>query len=173
MKREEKQQVVAEVTEVARKATGLFFTDFAGLTVEQITELRREFRKAGVQYRVAKNTLIRKALENVGGYDAVLDRLTGPTGVAFAFDDPAAPAKIIQKFREKNEKFSLKVCVIERQVFEGSQLAELAKMPTRKEIIATLVATMQAPLAAVGGLINSLLADTVSVIGEVERKRAA
>ena len=151
----------------------MFFTDFAGLTVEQITELRREFRKAGVQYRVAKNTLIRKALENVGGYDAVLDRLVGPTGVAFAFDDPAAPAKIIQKFREKYEKFALKVCVIEHQVFEGSQLADLARMPTRKEIIASLVATMQAPLAAVNSLIAGFLVNTVSVIGEVERKRAA
>jgi large subunit ribosomal protein L10 len=173
MKREEKEQIIAEVTEVAKRATGIFFTDFTGLTVEQVTDLRREFRKSGIQYRVAKNTLIRKALETVGGYDPVFDRLVGPTGVAFAFEDPIAPAKIIQKFAEKHHKLSLKVCVIEKQVYDGSKLADLAKMPSRKEIIASLLGTFQAPVVAIPSLINSLLGDVVNVIGEVERKKAA
>ena len=115
MKRSEKEQIIAEVAEVAGRARGMFFTDFSGLTVEQATELRREFRKSGIDYRVVKNTLIRKALERVGGYDRVFDRLVGPTGVAFAYDDPVAPAKIIQKFAEKHKKLSLKVCVIEQR----------------------------------------------------------
>ncbi len=71
MKRSEKEQIVAEVAEIAGRARGMFFTDFTGLTVEQATELRREFRKSGVQYRVVKNTLIQKALEQVTGYDKV------------------------------------------------------------------------------------------------------
>jgi large subunit ribosomal protein L10 len=173
MKREEKEEIVAEVTEIARRSSGLFFTDFTGLTVEQVTELRREFRKSGIQYRVAKNTLIRKALESIGGYDAVFDRLAGPTGVAFAFEDPMAPAKIIQKFSDKHNKLALKICVIEKQVYDGSRLADLARMPSRKEIIASLLGTFQAPVAAIPSLINSLLGDVVSVIGEVERKKAA
>jgi large subunit ribosomal protein L10 len=173
MKREEKEEIVAEVTEIARRSSGLFFTDFTGLTVEQVTELRREFRKSGIQYRVAKNTLIRKALESIGGYDAVFDRLAGPTGVAFAFEDPIAPAKIIQKFSDKHNKLTLKICVIEKQVYDGSRLADLAKMPSRKEIIASLLGTFQAPVVAIPSLINSLLGDVVSVIGEVERKKAA
>jgi large subunit ribosomal protein L10 len=173
MKREEKEEIVAEVTEIARRSSGLFFTDFTGLTVEQVTELRREFRKSGIQYRVAKNTLIRKALESIGGYDAVFDRLAGPTGVAFAFEDPMAPAKIIQKFSDKHNKLALKICVIEKQVYDGSRLADLAKMPSRKEIIASLLGTFQAPVVAIPSLINSLLGDVVSVIGEVERKKAA
>jgi large subunit ribosomal protein L10 len=173
MKREEKEEIVAEVTEIARRSSGLFFTDFTGLTVDQVTELRREFRKSGIQYRVAKNTLIRKALESIGGYDAVFDRLAGPTGVAFAFEDPIAPAKIIQKFSDKHNKLTLKICVIEKQVYDGSRLADLAKMPSRKEIIASLLGTFQAPVVAIPSLINSLLGDVVSVIGEVERKKAA
>jgi large subunit ribosomal protein L10 len=173
MKREEKEEIVAEVTEIARRSSGLFFTDFTGLTVEQVTELRREFRKSGIQYRVAKNTLIRKALESIGGYDAVFDRLAGPTGVAFAFEDPMAPAKIIQKFSDKHNKLALKICVIEKQVYDGSRLADLARMPSHKEIIASLLGTFQAPVAAIPSLINSLLGDVVSVIGEVERKKAA
>ncbi|MGH9427511.1 MAG: 50S ribosomal protein L10, partial [Terriglobia bacterium] len=111
MKRSEKEQIVTEVTEVVSRARGMFFTDFSGLTVEQATELRREFRKSGVEYRVVKNTLIQKALESATGYDKVYDKLTGPTGVAFAFDDPVAPAKIIRRFSEKHSKLSLKVCV--------------------------------------------------------------
>jgi large subunit ribosomal protein L10 len=173
MKKEQKEQIVAEVTEVARRANGVFLTDFSGLTVGQMTDVRREFRKSGIEYRVAKNTLIRKALESIGGYDTVFDRLVGPTGVAFAFEDPMAPARIIQKFSEKHHKLSLKVCVIERQVFDGSRLAELAKMPSRKEIIASLLGTFEAPVSAFPSLINSLLSDVVGVIGEVERKKAA
>ncbi len=173
MKRSEKEEIVAEVADVARRASGLFFTDFTGLTVEQITELRREFRKSGVQYRVAKNTLIRKALQSLGGYDRIADRLVGPTGVAFAFDDPVAPAKIIQKFREKFETLSLKVCVIEKEVYDGGRLADIARMPTRKEMMASIAGSIASPLTGVPVVIQAVMRDLVSVIGEIEKKKAA
>jgi large subunit ribosomal protein L10 len=173
MKRSEKEQIVTEVTEVASRASGLFFTDFTGLTVEQATELRREFRKSGVEYRVAKNTLVRKALENLTGYDKVYDRLVGPTGVAFAFDDAVAPAKIIKKFSDKHGKLGLKVCVIEKQVYDGARLDDLAKLPTRKELMAGVLGTIQSPLAGVPTVLNAVLRDLVSVIDEVGKKKAA
>ncbi len=173
MKRSEKEEIVAEVAEIARRASGMFFTDFTGLTVEQITELRREFRKSGVQYRVAKNTLIRKALQGLGGYDGVSDRLVGPTGVAFAFDDPVAPAKIIQKFREKYNRLSLKICVIEQGVYGGETLADIARMLTRKEMMASIAGSIQAPLAGVPAVIQAVLRDLVSLVGEIEKKKAA
>src|ERR1041385_4734543 len=137
MKRSEKEQILAEVTERVARAKSMFFADFTGITVEQVNELRREFRKSNVDYRVVKNTLARKALESVTGYDKVLDQLVGPTAIAFSYDDPVAPAKIIKKFREKNEKLKVKVCVLEKQVFDGKQLDELAKLPTRGEMIAS------------------------------------
>jgi large subunit ribosomal protein L10 len=173
MERKEKEQIVADVVGLVAGTSGMFFTDFSGLTVEQMTDIRREFRKAGVEYRVAKNTLIRKALEQVGGYDALRDRLVGPTGVAFAYDDPVAPARIIQKFAEKHNKLSLKVCVIEQQVYDGSALADIARMPTRKDMMAAIVGSIQAPLAGVPTVINALMRDLVSVIGEIEKKKAA
>lgn len=173
MKREEKEQIVAEVAGTVRRAHGMFFTDFSGLTVGQATELRREFFKAGVDYRVVKNTLIQKALEQVSGYDTVFDRLAGPTGVAFAFDDPVAPAKIIQKFSDKHGKLSLKVCVLDQQVYDGIKLKELASLPTRKEMMAAILGSVQAPLAGVPTVINAVLRDLVSVIGEIEKKKAA
>jgi large subunit ribosomal protein L10 len=173
MKRSEKEEIVAEVAETAGKAHGMFFTDFTGLTVEQATELRREFRKSGVDYRVVKNTLIRKALERVTGYDKVYEKLAGPTGIAFAFDDPVIPAKIIQKFSEKHNKLSLKVCVLEKEVYDGKKLGELAKLPSRKEIMASVLGTIQSPLAGVPTVINAVLRDLVSVVSEIEKKKAA
>ena len=173
MKRSEKDQVVSEVAEIAGRASGLFFTDFAGLTVEQANELRREFRKSGIDYKVVKNTLIQKALERVTGFDKVYPRLVGPTGVAFAFDDPIAPARIIKKFSEKHSKLSLKICVVEKEVFDGARLDELARMPSRKDMIAGIIGCIQSPMAGVPAVINAVLRDLVSVIGEIERKKAA
>ena len=173
MKRSEKEEIVTEVSGLVGRAKGMFFTDFTGLTVEQATELRREFRKSGIEYKVVKNTLIRKALEQATGYDAVYDRLAGPTGVAFAYDDPVAPAKIIQKFREKHSKLSLKICVVEKEVFDGARLDELARMPSRKDMIAGIIGSIQSPMAGVPTVINAVLRDLVSVIGEIERKKAA
>lgn len=173
MKREEKEQIIAGVAQEVGKAKGLFFTNFSGLTVEEATELRREFRKSGIGYRVVKNTLIQKALESVTGYDRVYPKLVGPTGVAFAYDDPVAPAKIIRKFAEKHKKLSLKVCVFEQEVFDGSRLDELAKLPTRKEVMAAVLGSVEAPLAGVPGVLQAVVRDLVSVIGEIEKKKAA
>ncbi len=173
MNKSEKEQAVAEIQESVSKAQGMFFTDFAGINVEQMTELRREFRKSGIEYKVVKNTLAKKALQNVSGYDKVFDKLVGPTGIAFAFDDPAAPAKIIQKFQEKNEKFKLKVCVIEKQVYDGSRLKELASMPTRAEIVAGILGSLNSPISGVVGVLNAVVRDVVGVLDAIEKKKAA
>ena len=101
------------------------------------------------------------------------DRLAGPTGVAFAYEDPVVPARIIQKFAEKHKRLSLKVCVIERQVFEGSRLAELAKLPSRKEVMAAILGSVQAPLAGVPTVVNALMRDIVSIVDEISQKKAA
>jgi large subunit ribosomal protein L10 len=173
MKRSEKEQIIAEVAETAGRAQGIFFADFTGLTVEEATELRREFRKSGVDYRVVKNTLIRKALENIAGYDKVQNLLVGPTGVAFAYDDAVIPAKIIKKFNEKHKKLTLKVCILERQVYDGSKLDDLAKLPSHKEVIAGILGCIESPIAGVPNVIAAVLRDVVSLIGEIEKKKAA
>jgi len=173
MKRSEKDQIIAEVKEKAGRAKGLFFADFTGITVEEVNELRREFRKSKIDYQVVKNSLARKALESVGGYDTVLDRLERPTAIAFSYDDPVAPAKIMKKFRTKNEKLVVKVCVIEKQVFEGSRLDEIAKLPTRNELIAGILGSLQAPMTGVVGAINAVMRDIVSIVDQIEKKKAA
>ncbi|HLX12482.1 MAG TPA: 50S ribosomal protein L10 [Bacteroidota bacterium] len=173
MKRSEKEQIVAEVTEQLKLAKSMFFADFTGITVEQINELRREFRKSNIDYRVVKNTLARKALESVGGYDTVTPKLSGPTAIAIGYDDPVAPAKIIKKFREKHSKLDVKACVIEHQVFEGSQLDMLAKLPSRAEMIAGILGSIQAPISGVVGAISAVMRDLVYVVDAIEKKKAA
>ena len=173
MNRSDKEAIVAEVVDKASRAAAMYFADFSGLTVGEATELRREFRKAGVEYRVVKNTLARKALEQVTGYDAVYDKLVGPTGIAFSYDDAIAPAKIIKKFSEKSGKLKLKVAVLEKQVFDGSQLDQLSKLPGRAELMAGVVGSIHAPISGIVGAIGALARDLVNVIDAIEKKKAA
>ncbi|MEK6754567.1 MAG: 50S ribosomal protein L10 [Bacteroidota bacterium] len=173
MNRSDKESIVAEVAEKVSRATAMYFADFTGLTVEEETELRREFRKAGIEYRVVKNTLAKKALERVSGYDRVYDKLVGPTGIAFSYDDAVAPARIIKKFKEKSGKLALKAAVLEKQVFDGSQLDQLSKLPTRKDLMAGVVGSLQAPIAGIVGAIAAVMRDLVYVIDAIEKKKQA
>jgi len=173
MKRSEKEEIISSVSDQLGRAQGMFFTDFTGLTVEEVTELRRDFHKSGIDYKVVKNTLIQKAMEAAGGYDKVFDVLVGPTAVAFANEDPVAPAKIIQKFSQKHKKLSLKACLVEKQYYEGSKLAEIASIPGRKDLMAGIVGSIQSPLAGVPTVLNAVMRDLVSVFGEIEKKKAA
>lgn len=173
MKRSEKEAIIAEVAEKASRAVAIYFADFSKITVAEETELRREFRKNGVEYTVVKNTLIRKALEQLQGYDHVFDKLVGPTGVAFSYDDPSVPAKVIKKFSEKAGKLSLKAAVIEKQVYDGSKLDQLASMPSRKDIIASILGSVQAPASGIVNAVNAVLRDLVLVLDAIEKKKAA
>ncbi len=138
MTREEKTQVVAELKEVIDRASGMYFTDFEGMTVEQTTRLRSELRKAGLSFKVAKNTLIRRALDDSGQLtDELKKALVRQTGVAFGFDDPVAPARILKDFIEKNQdKPSLKIAILEGQVYPGKDLKKVAALPTKKDVMA-------------------------------------
>jgi large subunit ribosomal protein L10 len=173
MKRSEKEAIIAEVAEKAARAVAMYFADFSKLTVAEETELRREFRKSGVEYNVVKNTLARKALQQLTGYDRVYDKLVGPTGIAFSYDDPSTPAKIIKKYSEKLGKFKLKAAVIEKQVYDATRLNELANMPSRKDMIAAILGSLQAPASGIVGAINAVARDLVYVLDAIEKKKAA
>ncbi|MGD1045207.1 MAG: 50S ribosomal protein L10 [Bacteroidota bacterium] len=172
MKRSEKEAIIAEVVEKAARAVAMYFADFSKLTVAEETELRREFRKSSVEYTVVKNTLARKALEQLSGYDRVFDKLVGPTGIAYSYNDPSAPAKIIRKFSEKTGKLKLKIAVVEKQVYDATKLEQLANMPTRKEIIAAILGSLNAPASGIVGAVNAVARDLVYIIDAIEKKAA-
>ena len=173
MNRNEKTDVVSEVKETIEKSTAVFLTDYSGVNVEDINDIRNQFRKEGVKYKVFKNTLFKRALQESGKYEKLADHLIGMTGFAFADDNPVAPAKIIKKYFDKNNKLSLKACYIENEFFDGSKLNELANLPSKNELIASIMGSLEAPASGIVGAINAVFRDLVSVVDEISKKKAA
>jgi large subunit ribosomal protein L10 len=177
MNKKQKELTVSEIKEKLDKASSLYFTDFTGLTVEQTNELRDEFYNAKVDYRVIKNTLIKKALEQstntkfTGQIDKLVESLEGPTGVVFAYDDPVSPAKIIKKFFEKLEKPKLKIALVESVAYDKSKLNELASLPTKPEIISSIIGSLHAPISGIVHAINAVIRDLASIVEEVAKKK--
>jgi large subunit ribosomal protein L10 len=172
MTRDEKTQAIAELTEIISGASSIYFTDYKGLTVAQATELRNNFRKEGVQYKVAKNTLIRRALADKGisgdQYDATL---TGQTALAFGFEDPAAPARVLKEFIGKNEKLQFKLAWLDGSIFDAKQLNTLAALPTKKDLMASIVGSLQAPMSGIVGVLGALQRDLVYLMDAIEKQK--
>jgi len=171
--KEKKQAVVADLVERIKGAASLYFVDFTGMTVADDQAFRRELREKSAVMRVAKNTLILRALTEVGGYTIEESKLFGQTGVIFGADDAIAPAKVIRKYFEKGEKPKLKFAIIEGQSFDGSQLKQVAELPTREDMIAGIVGSIHAPISGIHGAINAVMRDVAMLVEEVARKQAA
>lgn len=173
MNRKEKSDIVSEVKEMIDNSTGIFLTNYSGNNVEDISDLRTAFRKEGVKYKVFKNTLFKRALEETGKYDKLSDHLVGMTGFAFASENPIAPAKIIKKYIDNNKKLSLKGCYVEDEYFDGSELNKLASIPSKNELVASILGSIMAPASGIVGAINAVMRDLVSVIDEISKTKAA
>ncbi len=161
---------VAEINENLSKAKSVFLTDFTGLTVEEVTRLRKEFRKANVKYLVVKNTLARISAKELG-YDKIIPYLQGPTGIAIAFDDPVAPVRIIYDFRKDKEKPAIKAAWLEGQLLNRQEAEEIRNIPPREVLLAQLLGTMKAPLTNFVGGLQSLLTKLVLVINAIKDKK--
>ena len=153
MNRTEKEQLVSELKEKLEGATALYYTDFTGLNVKRMTDLRRRLRKANVEYVVIKNTLALRAVNESG---LVGERLRGPTGLVVA-RDPVAAAKVITDFaKENDQKPAVKGGVFEGKQIDKAQVTKLASMPSREQMLAELGAGLQSPMAAFVGALNGL-----------------
>ena len=154
MKRNEKEQLVSELTDKLKGASAVYYTDFTGLNVKRMTELRRRLRKAGVEYVVIKNTLALRAVNESG---LVADRLKGPTGLVIT-SDPVTAAKLVTDFaKENDQKPAVKGGMFEGRALDVAQVKQLASMPSREQMLADLGAGFQAPMAAFVGALNGLL----------------
>ena len=154
MNRTDKQKIVSDLAEKLKSAQALYYTDFTGLNVKRMTELRRRLRKAGVEYLVIKNTLALRAVNESG---LVADRLKGPTGLVIA-KDPVAAAKLVTDFaKENDQKPTVKGGMFEGQALDAEQVKKLASMPSREQMLSELGAGFQAPMAAFVGALNGLL----------------
>ncbi len=173
MNKNEKSEVISEVRELIDGSSALYLTNYSGITVSEITTLRNELRKAGVTYKVIKNTLFERALKESGKYGKLEDYLTGMTGYAFASSNPVAPAKIIKKYNDSSKKFELKACYVEGQFYDGSRLSELATLPSKEEIIAGILGSLNSPASGVVGAISAVFRDLVSVVDQISQREAA
>lgn len=154
MKRAEKEQLVIDLKDKLQGAKSLYYTDFTGLNVKRMTELRRRLKRAGVDYVVIKNTLALRAVNESG---LVGERLRGPTGLVMGAD-PVAAAKVLTDFaKEFEQKPSVKGGLLEGKAIDSAQVKQLASLPSREQMLAELGAGLQSPLAAFAGALNGLL----------------
>lgn len=146
MERPQKDAVIKTVKEKFARMSSAVFLDFKGLNVDAVTKLRDQFRKSGVEYRVVKNTLVHHAIKEHAWAKSLDKSLAGMTGIAWSYEDPSAAAKVIKAFRKDNEKLKVKAGLIEGQVLSPDAVeSQLATMPGKNELRATLLATLQAP----------------------------
>jgi len=176
--RDAKSAQIADVKGKFDKMTSAVFVDYKGMTVETATKLRNNFRKAGVEYKVVKNTLVKHALKGQPFADKLNDVLVGMTGIAWSYEDPSAAAKVLKAFKkdegEAGEKLGIKAGVMDGQIFDGKAVENsLATMPGKDELRAMLLATMQAPLQQFVQQLNAPAQNFVYVLAAQEAAKSA
>lgn len=172
--RDQKAVLIDEIAEQLDDASIIYVTNFSGLTVQQSNALRGRFRKANVDYRVCKNTLLQLALDRVGDLGELEAYLSGPTAIAFS-SDPAMPARIIKDFHEDEEleRPELKAAFIEGDLYEADQLDALAALKSREELIGDILSLLLAPAQNIAGALQgpgSTLAGAIQRLAEREEE---
>ena len=142
---EQKKAVVAEVADVAKVALAAVAVEYRGITVEEMTDLRVKARENGVYLKVAKNTLVARAVEGTE-FECMQGSLTGPLLLAFSMEDPGAAARLIKDYAKSNDKIVTKLVVVGGEVYDASELGRLSSLPTYDQAIAILMGVMKAPV---------------------------
>ena len=166
--KEEKQVAVDVIRENLQNAQVSVLTDYRGLTVAELTELRKKFREADVEFRVVKNTLTWRAAQEIG-LQELEGYLEGPTAIAFGMSDPVAPAKLISDFAKVHKNLEIKAGVLEGNVISFEKVKALAELPSKEQLLAQVASVMQAPIS---GLVNVLQAPIRNLVYAVDALRA-
>ena len=168
MKRNDKEQLVRELKEKLEGSTALYYTDFTGLNVKALTDLRRKLKKGGMEYVVIKNTLALRAVNESG---LTGTRLSGPTGLVIG-RDPVAAAKVLTEFAKTNEQRpGIKGGLLDGRAIEAGQFKRLASLPSREQMLADLGAGLQSPLAAFAGALSGLMYMFVGALDALKTQR--
>ncbi|HEX9861166.1 MAG TPA: 50S ribosomal protein L10 [Nitrospirota bacterium] len=178
MNKEQKQEIVKELHDKFGSAKAAILTDFKGLTVAEVTEFRSELRKANIEYKVVKNTLAKLAASGTSA-EKLGSHLNGPTGIVLGYEDPVAPAKAVMEFLKKMElakkqdKFSVKVGIIEGSLASADQLKAIASLPSRVELLSNMAAGFQAPASKMARLLSATVARMGYALTALKDKKTA
>lgn len=171
MLRNEKEAAVAEIKERFGRMSSAVFLDYSGMNVEEVSKLRDQFRAKGVEYKVVKNTLVKKALAAEPWAEGLDSVLKGMTGVAWSFEEPSAAARVVNDFVKDNEKLKVKAGLLEGSVLSAKAVTDqLAKLPSKDEARATLLATLMAPAQTFVRLLNAPAQQLVLVLNAKQNK---
>lgn len=171
MNRSDKEAFVEEFRERLEQATVVYLTDFSGLDVKSMTVLREQLRENGAEYVVAKNRLVRRAMEGTDLPD-LGDSLTGPTGVVFGHDDVVAAAKVLTEFaKDHDDRPAFKLGILDNKILDGAQLDRLAKLPPKDQLLAELAGALQAPMAALAGAMEGKLQEMAGLLDALKAKQ--
>jgi len=170
MARPEKVAAVAEVKEKLVAAKGSVFTDYRGLKVHELAELRRNLRVSGVEYKVYKNTLTKIAIKDIG-LDGLSEFLEGPTAIAFSVDDPVIAAKLLNDFSKEHDSLKLKAGVVEGEIMDAAGIKAVAILPSREELVARLVSMLQAPVSNFVYMLNGPLSSFAAVLNRIKESK--
>lgn len=173
MKLEEKKRITAEVAAQLDAAHTIYLTDFTGLDVQSMNELRDRLAAEGLQYRVVKNTLMRRALEGVDLPD-ISEHLAGPTGLLLGGEDPVVPAKAVVEFaRENEDRPTVKIGIVERRIVTSEAVGRLAELPPRDELLGSIAGSLTASVGGIVGILEGLIRDIAHMVEEVAKGREA
>lgn len=172
MQMAQKQEVVADLSAKLSKAKCLYLTDFTGLDVAAITELRRRLTIAGVEYVVVKNTLARRALTG-GPYEGLTEHLAGPNAFALSDEDVVTAAKILTEFARERERPQIRAGAVEGRVVSIEEIRRIAELPPREQLLAQVVGTMAAPIAGLVYTLSGLLSKFVRTVDAVREQKQA
>ena len=167
MARPEKEAAVQEVAEILEKAKSVFINDFQGLNVEKMGELRQKCREASVGYRVVKNTLARLAVQKVGR-DEIVKYLEGPSAIAYSFDDPSAPARILSEFAKAEEKPIIKASLFEGIFYGQDRIRDIATLPSKEVLLVNIVRGFNAPIQGLAGVLSGILLKFIRTLNAVK-----
>lgn len=163
---------VSELTNLFKNMKGLVLVDNKGLTVAQVTQLRNKLRAGNVRFKMAKNSLIALSMKMAGHDVSAIDRLlVGPTMVAFGMADPVAPAKILSDFIKDNDKLVIKGGFLDGRLLTPADVTELSKLPSKEQLIARMLGSMQAPATNLVYALNATVAKVVHAFSAIQRKK--
>lgn len=170
MARPEKVQAVQEIAEKLKQSQGVVLVDYRGLNVKAMTELRAKLREAGVELKVVKNTLTSRAAQAIEleGLDPYLE---GPTAAAFGFDDPVAAAKVLSDFAKSHEALQLKAGVLNGKVIDADEVAALAKLPSREQLVSQVLRGLQSPIAGLVNVLNGPIRNLAYVLEAIRKEK--